>query len=121
MNKFKLFLSIYIFGSKIDSTPSKFIKIIIFFLKCSSRQDLRSYGNSFINFTFVRLKISIINLPLFFYFSVHFSDKFIVKSSKTIVYLKKVHFFISEYIFFMFCNLWFLRYLISKFSILLNE
>ena len=93
----------YIFGSKIDSSHSKFIKIKKnFFLKCCSRQDLRSYGTSFFNFTFVRLKISAINLPLFCYFSVHFSDKFLVKSAKTIVYLKRAHVFLSEYIFFYF-------------------
>ena len=99
----ELSLSICIFVSKIDSTPSKFIRIKRFyFLKCSSRKDLRSYGTSFFNFTFVRLKIFAINLPIFCFFSVHFSDKFLVKWSKTIVYLKRAHFFLSEYIYFYF-------------------
>ena len=99
-SKFSFDFKYVYFRSKIDSYPSNFIKIKILFLKCSSRQ----YGTRFFNFTFVHLKIFAINVPLFCYFSVHFSDKFVIKSSKTIVYLNtcRAHFFLSEYIFFYF-------------------
>ena len=97
MNKLKLSLSIYIFGSKIDSSPSKFIKINFYFeMFLSARFTILC----FLNFTFVYLKISAINLHLILLFLTHFSDKFFVESSKRIVSLKRTHFFLSEYIFF---------------------
>ena len=120
MNKLKVSVSMYNLAVKLILLPQNSSKSN-FFLKCCSRQNLRSLRTNFFNFYFVGLKIYAINLHLFFYFSVYFSEKFLVKSAKTMVYLKRAHLFLSEYIFFIFCDLWFLRYLISKFSILLKK
>ena len=100
MNKLKLSLSMYIFGSKIDSTPWKFIKIKnYFFWNVLFRKIYDPMGPVF-QFYLCSPENFFNKFTLILLFFSTFYGQISCKPSKPIVDLRRAHFFLWEYIYF---------------------